>query len=281
MIPILVKVWAGKERHDFRYVRRSIPSLLASDLPASVRIFLVDDCSLDPRIKDFLAACAARHEQVEIWTNPQRLGPNKGQEYNVPRVLARCPDAPYLVLCDDDVIYHPGWLQRLIQVSEEAKAIGVRGVFTALNVPFRPSLRALDLPTSEVLLKERQAALNWLLPREIYDDVGPFRDVGIAYDTDYCNRLAAHGFPVICLKPSYVQNIGYHGAYQSGDSFTAKDYVGRKDLYLHVRDLWYGLKRQTAGRVRAWIEQMPDNVWKRHGLQVYRRIRSWKSRNER
>ena len=45
----------------------------------------------------------------------------------------------------------------------------MRGVFSALNVPFRASHGSLRLPASEVLLKERQAALNWLLPREVYD----------------------------------------------------------------------------------------------------------------
>ena len=30
--PIMVKVWAGREKHDFRYIRRSLPSLLESAL---------------------------------------------------------------------------------------------------------------------------------------------------------------------------------------------------------------------------------------------------------
>ncbi|HEV3444235.1 MAG TPA: glycosyltransferase [Gemmataceae bacterium] len=272
--PIMVKVWAGLERHDFRYIRRSLPSLLSSDLPAEARVIFVNDRSLDPRIEGYLADLARRHAFVEVWTNPERLGPNKGQEYNVPRVLARFPDAPYLVLCDDDIIYHPGWLQRLIQVYQDARAAGMRGVFTALNVPFRASYASLRLPTSEVLLKERQAALNWLLPREVYDAVGPFRDTGIAYDTEYCNRLAALGIPVICMKPSYVQNIGYHGAYQNGDFFTARDYVGRRDAYLVARDLWYGVKRQTVGRLRDYSEKMPDGKLKRAGLRLYRGMRS-------
>jgi GT2 family glycosyltransferase len=272
--PIMVKVWAGLERHDFRYIRRSLPSLLGSDLPAEARVILINDRSLDPRINSFLAELARRYAFVEVWTNPERLGPNKGQEYNVPLVLARFPDAPYLVLCDDDIIYHPGWLQRLIQVYQDAKTAGMRGVFTALNVPFRASYSSLRLPTSEVLLKERQAALNWLLPREVYDAVGPFRDTGIAYDTEYCNRLAVLGIPVVCMKPSYVQNIGYHGAYQNGDFFTARDYVGRRDAYLVARDLWYGVQRQTVGRLRAYSEKMPDGKLKRAGLRLYRGMRS-------
>lgn len=252
MIPILVKVWAGTERHDMRYIRRSLPSLLASDLPETARVIIVDDCSPNPELQPYLARLAAEDARVELWTNPQRMGPNKGQEYNVPLVIERFPDAPYLVFCDDDVIYHPGWLQRLIQVHHEAKDAGIEGVFTAMNTPRRPSYRAVKLPTSEVLLKERQMALNWLVPREVYDKVGPFRDAGVAYDTDYCNRMAELRIPVVCLKPSWVQNIGYHGAYQKDETLAAPDYVGRRGAYLALRDAFYGVRRaiiNTAERI--------------------------------
>ena len=243
---VIVKVWGSGEAHEWRYVRKSLPSLLASDLPESARVILVDDCSPDPRVAQFLDFLAHRVTNVEVWRNPERLGPNKGQEYNIPRVWNAFPDAPFVVCCDDDVIYHPMWLRRLIAVYREAAEIGLRGIFTALNVPFRPSFRSIRLPTSEVLLKERQAALNWLVPRDVYEAVGPFRDVGIAYDTDYCNRMADLGLPVICLKPSYVQNIGYKGAYQCDDTYTAEDFVGRLDWDLRVRDFCYLLKRMLA-----------------------------------
>ena len=133
--PILIKVWAGRDPHDFRYIRRSLPSLLDSDLPKATRVIFVNDHSPDSRVVPFLAECVRRSEQVELWTNPERLGPNKGQEYNFAKLLERFPVAPYFVTCDDDIIYHPGWLQRLIQVSHEAAAEGIRGVFSALNVP--------------------------------------------------------------------------------------------------------------------------------------------------
>lgn len=254
--PILVKVWAGQDRHDFRYIRRSLPSLLASQLPAEAAVILVNDCSLDPRIEPFLARCAAEDSRVQVWTNPERMGPNKGQKYNFARLVERFPNAPYFVTCDDDIIYHPGWLQRLIQVYHESTAAGLRGILTALDVPIRPSHQSIRLPTCEVLLKERQAALNWFIPRDVYDQIGPFRDKGIAYDTEYCDRMAALKLPVICIKPSYVQNIGYHGAYQSDESYTANDYVGDLDLYLRTRDLWYGAKRRCWNLARTLVHRV-------------------------
>lgn len=251
-IPILVKVWAGAQRHDLRYIGRSLPSLLASDLPDDVQVIFVDDCSPNERIQPLLTDLARQDRRVEIWTHPHRMGPNRGQEYNFARLVERYPDAPYYVTCDDDVVYHPGWLQRVLQVHQEARAAGIDGILTAMNAPARPSYASLSLPTSEVILKERQMALNWIIPREVYERVGPFRDVGIAYDSEYCDRMAALGIPVICLKPSWVQNIGYHGAYQSDETLTAADYVGNRDAYLIARDAWYRVRRlaiRTAERV--------------------------------
>jgi hypothetical protein len=269
----MIKVWAGRERHDFWYIRHSLASLLRSDLPATARIFFIDDQSTDRRLQPFLHKLAGQDSRVEVWTNPRRMGPNEGQAYNFPRVVERFPDTPYFVMSDDDVIYHPGWLQRLIQVQDEAQAANVRGVFTALNLVARRTLEEKQFPTSTALVKERSPALNWLLPRDVYEAVGPFRDTGVAFDTDYQDRLAALGMHAICLKPSWVQNIGYQGAYQSDDTYVAPDYVGRRHWQLVLRDLKYALHRHTVGRARRTLDGLPEGAVKRSLLGLARGCR--------
>ena len=106
-------------------------------------------------------------------------------------------------------------------------------------------------------------ALNWLVPREVYDKVGPFRDVGVAYDTDYCNRLRDLNLPVICLQPSWVQNIGYQGCYQTDETLAAPDYVGRRDAWLVLRDQYYRLRRFLINTG----EHIPEGRFK-EGLKV-------------
>ncbi|HJT34361.1 MAG TPA: glycosyltransferase family A protein [Pirellulales bacterium] len=248
-LPILIKVWAGEGRHDLRYIRRSLPSLLASDLPDGAHVVIVDDCSTDSRLAPFLRRLAQADSRVELWTNPQRMGPNRGHVYNVGKLLERFPSAECFALCDDDVVYHPGWLQRLLCVRREAEVAGIRGVFTALNFDIRPALQRIQLPSSEVLVKERQAALNWLVPRQTYDTVGPFRDMGLAYDHDYGLRMSALGLRVVCLAPSWVQNIGFQGAYQSDNSHWAKDYVGKLGLGLRAHYLAWTLRGYGAGAI--------------------------------
>lgn len=273
-IPIMVKIWAGGANHDYRYIKRSIPSLLASALPDGARVVLVDDLSTDQRVVRLMAHWAAADSRVELWRNPERMGPNRGQAYNFPRLVARFPDAEVFVLSDDDVVYHPGWLQRLITVYREAAATGLRGIFSALNVPAKPSYAEVQLPTSKVLLKERQMALNWLLPRGVYEQVGPFRDVGIAYDSDYQARTKVLGLPTICLQPSYVQNIGYFGAYQSSDELRAHDYVGTQGLWMRSRDVWFrvghlvdsagetALGRRIKPLVKPALKPLIERFWR-------------------
>jgi GT2 family glycosyltransferase len=183
------------------------------------------------------------------------MGPNDGHTYNVPKIVEQFPQAPFYIFCDDDVLYHPGWLKRLIQTYYEAQQEGIEGIFTALNVPARPAVSTLRLPTSEVLIKQRQFALNWLVPTEIYHKVGPFRSIDIAFDTDYCQRLNQQGLWIVCLKPSYVQNIGLRGFYHSDnkhDIFYAQDYVGRVDLHSRME--------QWQCNSQRWLMRAVDRI---------------------
>lgn len=136
------------------------------------------------------------------------------------------PDAQFFVNVDDDVIYNPHWFSKLLEAQKELQAFGLNGIFTALNMPWRKPFAELHTQANTYLLKWKPPALNWLIPRRVYDRVGPFVDDGIAYDTSYSHWLRLHGFPTICLTPSYVQNIGTYGAYSRDNKTTATDFVG-------------------------------------------------------
>lgn len=254
----MVKVWAGTF-YDLFYISKSLPSLVESDLPEEACVILIDDQSPNKKVIKFMENLRKKYPIIEIWQNPFRMGPNKGHASNVPKIVERFPNAPFYVFCDDDIIYHKSWLRRLIKTYWEGYEIGLRGIYTALNVPFRPSYKEILLPTSKVLLKKRQAALNWLLPKDIYEEIGPFRDTGVAYDTEYCDRLESLGLPVICLKPSYVQNIGYYGAYQNSNIYTAKDFVGKKDLSLKLMDI-LAIGKYYYDRILSKIKNLKSDV---------------------
>ncbi len=225
-IPIVMKVWAGEQSHDFEYVSRSLPSLLNSDLPNGAEVVIFNDRSIDPRMAPFLDRIQKEDPRVRVIHNEVNKGPNKGQADAYAYVEQEYPDAICYMNVDDDVIYSRGWLTRLLDGKREIESLGMKGVFSAFNIPWRKAFAEFQTGTQMYLLKWKQPALNWLLPREVYEKIGPFMDEGIAYDTPYSHWLRLHGYPIFCLKPSCVQNIGIYGAYSIDDKTTAHDFVG-------------------------------------------------------
>ncbi|RMH08930.1 MAG: glycosyltransferase [Nitrospirae bacterium] len=250
--PIVMKTWAGSEAHDFEYIARSIPSLLASELPAGAEILIFDDCSADPKLLEFLRKIAEQDRRVRIIRFTDNKGPNLGQEEAYRIVEAEYPDAPFFINVDDDVVYHPQWFSRLLDAYHELNTFGLEGILTALNMPWRTSFAQLSTASHRYILKWKQPALNWFIPRVIYDQIGPFVDEGIAYDTAYSHWLRLLGYPIICLKPSYVQNIGTFGAYSRDTRTTADDFLGEP-------------------RITAWCRALPRRISQRL-THIYSRI---------
>ena len=245
--PILVKTWAGDATRT-RIVRRSLASLVASRLPAEARVVIVDDANEPGEFVRFLLELARAHANVSIWRNPSRLGPNKGQAVNFARLVEEFPDSEFYVNCDDDVLYNPDWLAQLIALYREGRAAGLEGIWSAGNFPYRRAFRRVKLPSGLVLFKERQAALNWLIPRDVYLKVGPFVEPpgGMAYDTDYTNRTIALGLPILCMKPSLIQNLGITGAYQRYGLYYSADFVDENPLANFLRRQHFAFQRIVA-----------------------------------
>jgi glycosyltransferase involved in cell wall biosynthesis len=268
-IPIVIKVWAGTEPHDFRYITRSLPSLLASELPEAVDVLVFDDCSTDPRLRPFLLELAKQDRRVRLFLGDVNKGPNKGQADAYALVEEEYPDAPYYLNLDDDVVYHRRWLSRLLEARESLRSRNVNGIFTALNMPFRAPHGTVRTPGGTCLLKWKQPALNWLIPREVYQEVGSFTDEGIAYDTAYSHWLRLNGYPVICLTPSLVQNVGTFGAYSRDHSTTSDDFLGEGDGDPALSRALHHAWRRVA---RPWRRQIPDVAPIRWGAEwVYER----------
>lgn len=258
-IPLVMKVWAGAEPHDMHYITRSIPSLLASRLPASLEIVIYDDYSPNVALREFLAQMSKHDTRIRVIHGTENKGPNLGQQDIYRQVVEEYPSAPHYLNVDDDVVYHRDWLTHLLAAHEACQSVGLNGVFTALNMPYRNPHSVLTMHGRKYLLKWKQPALNWLIPRNLYEDVGPFRDEGIAYDTVYSHWMRLKNYSVICMTPSYVQNIGLLGAYATDDTTTSRDFVGEGEGYPLVARLNHAL-RYTLRRLPENARRLLDNT---------------------
>jgi len=246
-IPVVMKTWAGDGSHDFDYICRSLPSLINSGLPDNIEIVIYDDGSTNTSLLRFLQHVSNNNERVRLVLGKKNKGPNLAQQDIYNWVVNQYPKTPFYINVDDDVIYHHGWFQKLLNAKRLCNEAGLNGVFTALNMPYRKPFASLDINTNRYLLKWKQPALNWLIPRQVYQHVGPFMDEGIAYDTVYSHWMRLKHYPVICLTPSYVQNIGMIGAYAFDDTTTAVDFIGEGYINEPIKRLFhmssYYLKR--------------------------------------
>jgi hypothetical protein len=225
-VPIVIKTWAGDDKHDLNYIMKSIPSLLSSDLPDWVDVVIYDDFSSSAALKRYLNELDRTNDKVTVIWGKNNLGPNAAQVAVYKYIENEYPQAPFYINCDDDVIYHKKWLQMLIDAKSTCDKNNITGVFSALNMPFRKVIQQITISEQlKGLLKYKQPALNWLIPKQVYDETGGFADEGIAYDTVFSHWLRLYGYYVICLKPSYVQNIGKIGAYSKDSTTTADDFV--------------------------------------------------------
>lgn len=262
-IPLVMKAWAGTEPHDLDYITRSIPSLLASRLPPAIEVVIYDDASPSVELQRYLADTARRDPRVRIIRGEENKGPNRGQQDVYAQIADDYPNAPCFINVDDDVVYHRDWLTELFAAQRACGALGFTGVFTALNMPYRRPHAVLKSAGRTYLLKWKQPALNWLIPRDLYRDVGPFRDEGIAYDTVYSHWMRLKHYAVVCLAPSYVQNIGLLGAYATDDTTTSCDFVGegagRPRAAAWVDAARYHLRRVPA-RARRALDRTADRV---------------------
>ncbi|ABL00064.1 glycosyltransferase [Pelobacter propionicus] len=251
-IPIVMKTWAGSESYDFLYIFKSISSILSSNLPSCVELVIYDDCSTDSRMTDFFDKVLRSDSRVRVVRNHINRGPNAGQEHAFSMVCQEYNDAPFYVNVDDDVVYHRDWFSRLSGAYNDFIADERNGIFSALNMPFRREHSIERLNGRTYLLKWKQPALNWLIPRKVYEDVGPFRDEGIAYDTAYTHWSRLKNYPIICMTPSYVQNIGLQGAYAKGSMTTSRDFLGEGG--------GYGKLRQFLNAIKYDISRLPSFV---------------------
>ena len=225
-IPIVIKLWAGDNSHDFEYIRQSIPSLLRSDLPKGAEICLFDDCSPNPALRPFLDDLSHTDKRIRLFRFDKNKGPNKGQEDAYRIIRSEYPDSPLYLNLDDDVVYSKTWFNEILLCRQKMLSTGIDGIFSAMNMPLRPHFRRMANGNRVYLLKRRQPALNWVIPNGILKAVGSFKDEGIAYDSVYSYRMRLFGYPIICIKPSFAQNIGLQGAYATDAATTAGDFIG-------------------------------------------------------
>jgi N-acetylglucosaminyl-diphospho-decaprenol L-rhamnosyltransferase len=193
-------------------------------------VVLADNGSTDGSIER-----AARRPEVRIVPTGGNVG--YGAAANVGAIGAR---APWLLVANPDITFHPGALDRLVEAAEAWPSAAAWG--PAILTPqgdLYPSARALPSlgpgighalagwwwpgnPWTATYRREREkpveGAAGWLsgscllLRRTAFEQVGGFDPTYFMYfeDVDLCDRLGQEGWSSIYVPSSVVEHSGGH-----------------------------------------------------------------------
>lgn len=110
--PIVTLIVVPRER--FQFTQKSLESLYENTQHPFHLIYI--DNNSPPHIRDYLQQ-QSEEKGFELVRSPYYLSPNQARNAGLRRVKT-----PYLVFLDNDIVFSPGWLQALIDCSQETGA---------------------------------------------------------------------------------------------------------------------------------------------------------------
>lgn len=228
IIDVLIPVFNGVE-----YLPPLFESLI-KDAGLKFRVFLIDDCSTDPRVFDLL--CEFRDSNPNIYIHVSRNDKNIGFVSTVNKLVAASTNS--FVLLNTDTEVPPGWLYRLmlpiLMDSNVASTTPFTNSGTIFSFPDYLKDNAIyrGMSVSDVDAYFKMVSLDDTvfdvptgvgfcmgINREVVDNIGMFDPVfgrGYSEENDWCMRAVAVGYRHVHVTNLFV----YH---KHGGSFSTSE----------------------------------------------------------
>lgn len=268
MINVIIPVYKG-----INETRRCIESALGADNRTDHRITVIDDCSPDSELKDYLVALS-RHGKFQLLRNEQNLGfvatVNLGMELD--------PDAD-VILLNSDTEVSGDWLDRLHRCAYSLPHIGTVTPFsnnaticsypnfcednalpegwdvTGLDAIFRQANpgQSIEIPTA--------VGFCMYIKRACLNAVGLF-DVkafgkGYGEENDFCMRARKRGWRHMLCADTFVYHAGGVSFAETQNARKAKAMAILQRRHPHYKPLIsQHLKKDPARAYRLMVDFM-------------------------
>jgi GT2 family glycosyltransferase len=180
------------------YSKRTIDSLRKTTPNAEIIVY--DNHSTEAGFYEWLLQDGFKHPHQVIMNDK-----NDGWGKAVNDAL-RFSNTEYILVSNNDVIYHDGWYEKCLQAYKDNLKLGILGVWK------HPAHGVLET-RGNLVIKDQMPAVGWLLKRSVINDIGAFKENGPANmkggngeDVDYCIRTREKGYMVAGL----LEDVGKH-----------------------------------------------------------------------
>lgn len=208
------------------HTRQTIDSLLKNTDSSLYNLYLVDDKSDEPGVKEYIQSMS---EFFPVFFNTENIGPGASRNWVANWITEKGFRSKYIYHSDNDVFFTEGWLEKLLAVFEHCyKEVKVLGGGCHPYLQSTESIPVADLPF-RVGHKDAVSGYSQLMTWETWDKYGPFdesmrgaeKKIMGSEDWAFCQKIVKDGFKVGSIEPEVVIATGKTNTY--GDLATGSE----------------------------------------------------------
>lgn len=202
-----------KDRYD--YLVECLKTLSQTNTDGyDVTLLLHDDSSQDKRVKQLIEATNfPQFRMVKVYNRSSNGTWGKAFNSAVKHLL---DEGKYDVVgsCDSDAVFHPEWLQQMLNVCLWAKQhyhsnfLGPFSAFNSSDIDFHQPIDCQASPYGDFVVKKRMGGLCYFFLYKDLLKIGNFEE-NQRDETMMTQKLQNLGIYNFCTKISYVDHIGH------------------------------------------------------------------------
>jgi glycosyltransferase involved in cell wall biosynthesis len=211
---------SNKQPWRWEFFEKSMPTFLATDFPPDTSIVIADDCSTDPRVKEYLRGIKTpancRIEFIFRKTN-QTCDVNMRKTLTYGFSLTR---DRYVITADSDALYNRLWIRKLIEARDSVNKPDHVAMITCFDTK---SHKIIGDYNDLLVEKKDVGGFCALVNRDIFFNPSMKTE---CWDWQVCGIAKRLGYKFLCTKQSYVDHLGKGKSGEGKAWDTAKNFVG-------------------------------------------------------
>lgn len=192
------------------YTKKTLDSLFAT-CPANTQYIIIDNNSEGEQMREYLTGLEDLNKHAVYRLN-DNLGWGGAVNYgiDIAGIKGCLTDDHMILISNNDVIYGPGWYEKLLFLYDKYPKIGIMGVWKHIA-------HGVLEDRFDMVVKDQMPAVGWLITPENLKKIGTFpvhgpcaTKGGNGEDVTYCIMSAQAGLLVCAPKDDVAQHIdGY------------------------------------------------------------------------